>query len=110
MRRHSIAVIPGDGIGTEVVAAGCRALEASARRDGGFELATERFDWGFDRYKWQGSFMPADGVERLKRFDTDARRGTRHRRSWVPHPGPRRRSDDGSGHAGRGRGDPRRKL
>ncbi|WP_102959455.1 tartrate dehydrogenase [Mangrovicella endophytica] len=69
MRRHSIAVIPGDGIGIEVVAAGVEALRASAQRDGGFELQLEDFDWGSDRYKQTGTFMPADGVERLRAFD-----------------------------------------
>ncbi|SDX99658.1 tartrate dehydrogenase/decarboxylase / D-malate dehydrogenase, partial [Allgaiera indica] len=37
-RRHRIAAIPGDGIGTEVVAAGLEVLEAVAARDGGFAL------------------------------------------------------------------------
>ncbi len=68
MRRHSIAVIPGDGIGIEVVAAGVEALRASADRDNGFALDLEEFDWGSDRYKRTGAFMPADGVDRLRSF------------------------------------------
>jgi tartrate dehydrogenase/decarboxylase/D-malate dehydrogenase len=69
MREHRIAAIPGDGIGTEVVAAGLQALEAVARRDGGFRLAVEQFPWGSDHYKQNGVLMPEDGLERLKKFD-----------------------------------------
>ncbi|GHE03221.1 tartrate dehydrogenase [Allgaiera indica] len=68
-RRHRIAAIPGDGIGTEVVAAGLEVLEAVAARDGGFALDVTGFDWGTARYKAEGAFMPADGVARLRGFD-----------------------------------------
>lgn len=67
-RTYKIAVIPGDGIGIEVVAAGLRALEALAESEG-FTLETEHFDWGSARYKREGSLMPADGAGQLKKFD-----------------------------------------
>ncbi|HEV1999003.1 MAG TPA: tartrate dehydrogenase, partial [Xanthobacteraceae bacterium] len=51
MRTYNIAAIPGDGIGAEVIAAGIEALQACARRDGGFALAFQHFDWGSDYYK-----------------------------------------------------------
>jgi tartrate dehydrogenase/decarboxylase/D-malate dehydrogenase len=69
MRTHKIAAIPGDGIGTEVIAAGLEALAVCARRDGGFRLEVENFDWGSDYYKTHGVMMPADGLATLKRFD-----------------------------------------
>jgi tartrate dehydrogenase/decarboxylase/D-malate dehydrogenase len=69
MRIHKIAAIPGDGIGTEVIAAGLEALAICARRDGGFRLEVENFDWGSDYYKAHGVMMPADGLATLKRFD-----------------------------------------
>jgi tartrate dehydrogenase/decarboxylase/D-malate dehydrogenase len=69
MRTYRIAAIPGDGIGTEVIAAGIEALEACAGRDGGFSLAFDRFDWGTDRYKRTGAFMPADGLDRIRGHD-----------------------------------------
>jgi tartrate dehydrogenase/decarboxylase/D-malate dehydrogenase len=69
MRVHKIAAIPGDGIGTEVIAAGLEALAICARRDGGFRLEVEHFDWGSDYYKTYGVMMPADGLETLKPFD-----------------------------------------
>ena len=62
VRKLRIAAIPGDGIGQEVIAAGVRVLEACARRDGGFEVAVDHFDWGSERYKKTGAFMPADGL------------------------------------------------
>jgi len=49
VRKLQIAAIPGDGIGQEVIAAGVRVLEACARRDGGFEVAVDHFDWGSER-------------------------------------------------------------
>ena len=45
MRVHKIAAIGGDGIGPEVIAAGLEALAVCARRDGGFALEVEHFDW-----------------------------------------------------------------
>jgi len=69
MRTHKIAAIPGDGIGTEVIAAGLEALAICARRDGGFRLEVENFDWGSDYYKAHGVMMPADGLATLKKFD-----------------------------------------
>ena len=53
MKNYRIAAIPGDGIGTEVIAAGLRVLDALAERDGGFGLEVENFDWGTDcGYRW----------------------------------------------------------
>ncbi len=69
MRTYRIAAIPGDGIGTEVISAGIEALEACARRDGGFQLAVDHFDWGTERYKRTGAFMRADGLELIRRHD-----------------------------------------
>ncbi|MET1025918.1 MAG: tartrate dehydrogenase [Dongiaceae bacterium] len=69
MRKHKIAAIPGDGIGKEVIAAGVEVLKHLAKRDGGFELQFEDFDWGSDYYKKHGIMMPADGGEKLRKFD-----------------------------------------
>ncbi|UCH53833.1 MAG: tartrate dehydrogenase, partial [Pseudomonadota bacterium] len=69
MRAHRIAVIPGDGIGTEVIAAGLKVLETLQRSDGGFQLATEHFPWGSQFYREHGQMMPDDALDQLKRFD-----------------------------------------
>ncbi|MEM6624422.1 MAG: tartrate dehydrogenase [Pseudomonadota bacterium] len=68
MRTHKIAAIPGDGIGTEVIAAGLEVLHAVAAREG-FALEVTDFDWGSERYLATGEMMPADGLEQLKPFD-----------------------------------------
>ena len=65
---HRIAVIPGDGIGKEVVPEGVKVLEAvSSRFD--ISFAFENFDWSCERYLETGSMMPADGIEQLSGFD-----------------------------------------
>ncbi|MGN8117736.1 tartrate dehydrogenase [Labrys sp. 22185] len=69
MREYSIAAIPADGIGPEVIAAGTTVLAALERRDGGLKFNIENFDWGSDYYKKHGVMMPADGLSRLKKFD-----------------------------------------
>ena len=45
MKTYRIALIPGDGIGTEVIAAGLQALAVLGQRDGGFKLTVEEFPW-----------------------------------------------------------------
>jgi tartrate dehydrogenase/decarboxylase/D-malate dehydrogenase len=67
-RTHRIAVVPGDGIGNEVVPEGQRVLEKAARRFG-FALEWANFDWSCERFAKTGSMMPADGLEQLARFD-----------------------------------------
>jgi tartrate dehydrogenase/decarboxylase/D-malate dehydrogenase len=68
MSKYRIAVIPGDGIGTEVVPEGIRVLEAAGRRfDIGFEW--EQFSWSCETYMKTGQMMPDDGIELLKDFD-----------------------------------------
>jgi tartrate dehydrogenase/decarboxylase/D-malate dehydrogenase len=69
MKTYKIAAIPGDGIGQEVIAAGVEVLKALAKRDGGFDLKFEHFDWGSDYYKKHGEMMPANGRDQLKPFD-----------------------------------------
>ena len=66
--RHAIAVIPGDGIGHEVVPAALSVLEAAGRRFG-FELAWKEYDWSCERYAKTGAMMPGDGLDQLRRSD-----------------------------------------
>ena len=68
MNTFKIAVVPGDGIGKEVVPEGLRVLEAAGRRfDVGFSW--HRFDWSCETYLQTGRMMPADGLEQLRSFD-----------------------------------------
>ncbi len=69
VKTYRIASIPADGIGPEVIAAGLQALEALARRDGGFTFDVTAFDWGSERYKQTGALMPEDGRDQIKDFD-----------------------------------------
>ena len=69
MRHHRIAAIPADGIGPEVIAAGLEVLDALVARHGGFTLTVDNYDWGSDRYKRTGAFMPDDGLALLKQAD-----------------------------------------
>jgi len=69
MRQYTIAAVPGDGIGGEVISAGTRVLHAVAARDGGFELKVEAFPWGTDYYLEHGRMMPEDALVTLKPFD-----------------------------------------
>jgi tartrate dehydrogenase/decarboxylase / D-malate dehydrogenase len=65
---HRIAVIPGDGIGKEVVPEGVRVLDAAARRFG-FALDWKTFDWSCEDYVRSGRMMPDGGLDELSTFD-----------------------------------------
>ncbi len=67
-KKYNIAVIPGDGIGQEVIPVGQRAVEAAADKYG-FGVNWKEFDWSCKRYAETGSMMPSDGIEKLKEFD-----------------------------------------
>ncbi len=66
--RHRIAVIPGDGIGKEVVPEGIRVLEAAGRRFG-LEFEWTIFDWSCENYAKTGRMMPEDGLDQLRKVD-----------------------------------------
>ena len=63
-----IALIPGDGIGTEVMPEGVRVLEAAGKKHG-IDFDWKEFDWSCERYLNKGSMMPEDGIEQLRAFD-----------------------------------------
>jgi len=64
----TIAVIPGDGIGKEVVPVGMRVLDAAGRKFG-FTLKWNVFPWSCEFYLAQGRMMPEDGIKILKGHD-----------------------------------------
>ncbi|HKE40509.1 MAG TPA: tartrate dehydrogenase [Casimicrobiaceae bacterium] len=65
---HRIAVIPGDGIGKEVVPEGLRALEAAARKFG-IAFQWDELPWSCDYYAKHGRMMPEDWFERIHKHD-----------------------------------------
>ncbi len=65
MKRFSIAVIPGDGVGQEVTPAAQRVLEVAGRKfDAAFDF--EEFAWGAAYYFKNGRMMPANAIELLR--------------------------------------------
>lgn len=69
MRHYQIALLPGDGIGTEVLAEGIETLALLAELRGDFQLATRHFDWSCARYLREGAMMPPDALTTLAEFD-----------------------------------------
>src|SRR5215831_20273686 len=68
-RVYRIAVVPGDGIGKEVMPEGVRVLEAAAKKFG-FELRLDDFDFAScDYYDKHGRMMPEDWKEQIGRHD-----------------------------------------
>ncbi len=68
MKNYKIAVVPGDGIGHEIVPAALKVLDKVAHSYS-FSVEKQEFDWGAGYYKQNGEFMPANGLETLKSFD-----------------------------------------
>jgi 3-isopropylmalate dehydrogenase len=67
-RTLSLALIPGDGIGTEVVAEAIKVLMAIAP-DAGIDVQTTEYDLGAKRYNATGELLPDDVVEQLRSYD-----------------------------------------
>ncbi len=63
-----IAVIPGDGIGKEVIDAGLKVLRKACKLEN-INIAYKLFPWGSKFYFKNASFLPKNGLEILKQFD-----------------------------------------
>jgi tartrate dehydrogenase/decarboxylase/D-malate dehydrogenase len=68
MTAQRVAVIPGDGIGAEVIESARAVLDAACRRHG-IALEYDEFDWSCGRYASAGAMMPPDGLDRLRPYD-----------------------------------------
>ncbi len=66
MKNLKIAVIPGDGIGKEVVPVAMKVLDTAAEVHGGIKFEFDVFPWSCDYYKEHGKMMPDDGMDILK--------------------------------------------
>ena len=69
MQTYHIAILPGDGIGKEIMPQAVNVLKAAAEVSSAFELQTESFPWGAEHFLATGEFMPANGLDILKGFD-----------------------------------------
>lgn len=67
-RIYPIAVIPGDGIGKEVIAEGVKCLKTLSEILETLQFEFQFFPWGSDFYLRTGQMMPEDGLDRLKEF------------------------------------------
>ena len=69
MKAYKIAIIPGDGIGKEVVPESVKVLEAVAAQCG-FSFKFENYDYSCEYYVNHGKMMPDDGIDRLRDSDS----------------------------------------
>lgn len=65
----SIASIPADGIGPEVIAAGIEVLQALTETLKTFTLDFHHYDWSSETYRRTGKYIPDGGLEELKKHD-----------------------------------------
>ena len=68
MNNYHIALIPGDGIGKEVVPEGVRVLEAAGRKFG-IQFKWKELDWSCETYHKTGHMMPEDGLDQMRTND-----------------------------------------
>lgn len=68
--QHEIAVIPGDGIGPEVVTAGLELLDAAAQAHGGVRFRYRSFPWGCQHYHQHGKMASDDYIQTLSGFES----------------------------------------
>ena len=69
MNRYKIAVVPGDGIGKEVIPEGMKVLQAVAAATRAFHLEVTEYPWGCEHYMETGEVMPTNGLDALRRAD-----------------------------------------
>ncbi|CZT18383.1 related to 3-isopropylmalate dehydrogenase [Ramularia collo-cygni] len=66
---YSIACIPADGVGIEVINAGVEALQALSDAAGSFQFKFEHYDWSSKTYLETGKYIPDGGLDSLKKHD-----------------------------------------
>jgi len=69
MNQYEIAVIPGDGVGKEVVPCAVKVLEAVAEVHGGISFKWTNFPWSCEYYMQHNKMMPDDGIATLRNFN-----------------------------------------
>lgn len=70
MKVYRIAILPGDGIGPNVMQETLKVLRKLSELDATFTYETTEFPWNTDYYMKHGVMMPEDGLEQLKAFDS----------------------------------------
>ena len=70
MKQYRLNLIPGDGIGVDVINEGVRVLDALAGKHGGLKFDFHTLPWSCAWYLEHGRMMPADGMEILRDCDS----------------------------------------
>lgn len=68
MKTYKLAVIPGDGIGPEVIEEGIKVLKHIEALDSSVKFSCTFFPWGTEYYLKHGKMMPDEGIETLKQY------------------------------------------
>jgi tartrate dehydrogenase/decarboxylase/D-malate dehydrogenase len=69
VKNYKIAVIPGDGIGIEVMQEGIKVLNVLEKWNKDIKFTFDWYDWGCEYYLKHGKMMDEGGLERLKKYD-----------------------------------------
>ena len=69
MKTYKIALLPGDGVGKEVIPEGMKVLHQASQLDGTFKLETTTYPWGSDYYFEHNQMMPGNALDILRQFD-----------------------------------------
>jgi len=68
VKTYTVALMPGDGTGPEVLREGVKVLDAAAGKYG-IKLEYHEYDFGGERYKRSGETLPDSALEELRKFD-----------------------------------------
>ena len=66
MKTFKLNLIPGDGIGVDVIREGCRVLKTLESKNGGIRFDFNNLEWSCQYYLKTGRMMPADGMKILE--------------------------------------------
>ena len=69
MTVHKIAVLPGDGIGPEIIAEGIKVLKKVEELDNNIKFEFDTYPWGGEHYLKTGILMPEDGIQILSAYE-----------------------------------------
>ncbi len=68
-KTYKIGVIPGDGIGTEIIREGMKVVRVASEKFG-FKIETVDYDFGGARYLKTGELLPDSAIEEFRKLDT----------------------------------------
>ncbi len=68
-KTYKIGVLPGDGVGPEIIREGMKVVAAVSKK-AGFKYETVEYDFGGDRYLKTGEILPDSAIEEMKKLDT----------------------------------------